>query len=93
MVKRKVGSVVVIEGKKSINIITESDILQAFCFFNTLDEITAKDIIAAIKPKEPLITALETSTYYGCYQLILKYGIKHLIITDGENNLTGIVAH
>jgi len=93
MVKRKVGSVVVIEGKKPINIITESDILQAFCFFNTLDDVTAKDIIAAIKPEEPLITALGTSTYYECYQLILKHGIKHLIITDGENNLIGIVAH
>ena len=93
MVERKVGSVVVVKGKKPINIITESDILQAFCFFNTLDGITAKDVIEVIKPEEPLITTLGTSTYYECYQLILKYGIKHLVITDNENNLIGIVAH
>ncbi|MCD6320419.1 MAG: GGDEF domain-containing protein [Candidatus Desulfofervidaceae bacterium] len=92
MAKKGIGSVVITEENRPVNIVTESDIIKGVCLFNSID-VSVEKLIKQLKPKKKLITALEDKTYYECYQILLKHKIKHLVIVNKSGNLRGIVSY
>ncbi len=92
MAENKVGSVVIVERGKAINILTESDVIRAVWRFNSLD-MPVKDVLDKIKKGKSLITVTQNVTYYQCFQLLHKYNIKHLVVVDERGELKGIVSY
>jgi len=92
MTRSGIGSVVVMEDDKPINIVTESDIVKGVYLFNSVD-ISVEKLIKQLKPDSKLITTVENKTYYECYQILLKNKIKHLVIVDEDERLKGIVSY
>lgn len=92
MARANIGSVVIMEDGKPVNIVTESDIIKGVALFNSTD-ISVEELIRQLKPERKLITALDDKTYYECYQILLKHKIKHLVIVNSDRDLEGIVSY
>ncbi len=85
MIEHRIGSVVVVEGKKPVGIITERDITKQVVKGNDV----LKKLVNRVMSK-PIVTAVPNTLIQDAFELMLKNRIRRLPILDGEN-LRGIV--
>ncbi len=85
-----ISSVVVVEGRKPLGIITEGDLVSKVLREENLQEsasLTARELMSR-KP----ITIDAQSFSYQAFLLMVKNRIKHVVVVDEEGMLEGIVA-
>jgi len=85
MVKNDIGSVIVVEGKKLVGIITERDITKQVITGESILKKAVKSVMTA-----PLVTATPDTPIQEAFELMLKKKIRRLPIID-NNNLIGMV--
>jgi CBS domain-containing protein len=86
MVRRNVGSVVVVEGEKPVGIVTERDISRCVARgTKALDSRVGKFMSA------PPITVARSATTQEAMTTMLKHGIRRLLVVD-EKKLVGIIS-
>jgi CBS domain-containing protein len=85
MVQRDIGSVVVVDGKKPIGIITERDITKQVIKGSEVLKKAVKSVMS-----KSLVTAPPTMSIQDAFELMLKNKIRRLPILE-NNNLVGIV--
>jgi len=86
MLEFGVGSIVVIESKKPIGIVTERDIIEKVVVKNKIPKkIKLKEIMT-----RPVITIKPTTSLKEAVNIMLKKGIRRLPVVDGDR-LVGIV--
>lgn len=85
MVKQDIGSVVVLEGKTPVGIVTERDITKQVI---KGDDVLKKQVKQVMS--KPLVTASPGMSVQQAFELMLKNKIRRLPILDG-NSLVGIV--
>lgn len=86
MLEFGVGSVVVVEDRKPVGIVTEKDVLEKVVAKNrTPSEVMLRDIMSY-----PIITIRPVTSVREAADIMLKKGIRRLPVIDG-GNLIGIV--
>ena len=89
MVKKKVGSVIVIDKKSHpIGIITERDIVKRVC----LKDVAASRIKLEEIMSAPLITIMSYDSIDTASQIMLKNNIKHLVVLEEDNRIVGLLS-
>ncbi|MFX0107899.1 MAG: cyclic nucleotide-binding/CBS domain-containing protein [Candidatus Hodarchaeota archaeon] len=86
MNKLNIGSIVVVQGKRPVGIITERDILRRIvepCL--APETLRAREVMTS-----PVITIPDTSSIDEAARLMARKGIKRLLVLEGEN-LVGIL--
>ncbi len=86
MEQRKISALVVAEKKKPLGIFTERSLIQ----IRVDGEIDYSLPIQQVMSSPPF-TALADMDYREAYQLLLHHRIRHLVVTDHDGNLVGIV--
>ena len=87
MYGRKIGSVVVTEGRKPVGIITERDLAYKVVANNIQPKVaTAHDIMTS-----PLISVKPQDNIYFAYKIMNDKGIKKLTVVDDNGNLIGLI--
>jgi CBS domain-containing protein len=87
MNKFDIGSVVVVQGERPVGIITERDILRRIvepCL--APETLTARQIMTG-----PVITIDENASINEAAKLMVKKGIKRLLVTRNNDKLVGII--
>ncbi|MGC8998978.1 MAG: cyclic nucleotide-binding/CBS domain-containing protein [Candidatus Bathyarchaeia archaeon] len=87
MNKFDIGSVVVVQGERPVGIITERDILRRIvepCL--APETLTARQIMTS-----PVITIDENASINEAARLMVKKGIKRLLVTRNNDELVGII--
>ncbi len=85
----EIGSVIVCENKKPLNIITHRDII--YVIIHKCEELTIKNFIEKCKPKKELKVILDTATVYEAMQIMEKEKVKHLPVVNRAGTLVGII--
>lgn len=85
MIQHDIGSVVVVEGKSPVGIITERDITKLVVKGNDVLKKPVKPLMS-----KPLVTAKPSMPVQDAFELMLKNKIRRLPILD-NGNLNGIV--
>ncbi len=85
MIQHDIGSVIVVEGKNPVGIITERDITKQVIKGNAVLKKPVKQAMS-----KPLVTAKPNMPIQEAFELMLKNKIRRLPILDG-GGLTGIV--
>jgi len=88
MVKRNVGSIVIVEGEHPVGIITERDISRYVA--KRTHAKTSKTQVRNIM-SSPLITIADSATNQEAMAVMLKQGIRRLPVVDKEK-LVGIIS-
>lgn len=87
MIEFGVGSIVVVEDRKPIGIVTEKDILYKVVAKNRLpSKVKLKDVMSS-----PLITIRPTTSLREAADIMRKRGIRRLPVINDEGDLIGIV--
>src|ERR687898_333481 len=88
MVKKRVGSVIIIDKKSHpIGIITERDIVKRVCLKNVAaSRIKLEEIMSA-----PLITIMSYDSLDTASRIMVKNNIKRLIVLE-DNKITGLLS-
>lgn len=86
MVKRNVGSVVVVEGKKPVGIITERDVSRCVARGTKTLKTQVKNLMST-----PLITIARSAAIQEAMMIMLKHGIRRLPVVEKEK-LVGIIS-
>ncbi|HZX31496.1 MAG TPA: EAL domain-containing protein [Rhodocyclaceae bacterium] len=81
-----ISSVLVADQGKPVGIVTERDILRA------LEAQVPPDRAVAAVMASPLLSARQTVCIHEGYHLMAEKGVRHLLITDGEDRPVGIVS-
>jgi len=89
MIKKKVGSVIVIDTKmQPVGIITERDIIRRVCLENiSANNIQIEDIMSS-----PLITIMSYDSVDTASRIMIKNKIKHLVVLEEDNRITGLLS-
>lgn len=87
MAEYNVGSLAILEGDKLVGIITERDILKAIG-----KGISLNLLVEEIGTTKNLITIDEEDSVYKAAELMAKYNIRHLLVTNHDGKLVGIVS-
>ena len=85
MVKQNIGSVVVLEGKEPVGIITERDITRQVVKGNSVLKKTAKKTMSKLR-----VTASPQMSVQQAFELMLKNKVRRLPVLD-DGKLIGIV--
>ena len=85
MVKQNIGSVVVLEGKEPVGIITERDITRQVVKGNSVLKKTAKKTMSKLR-----VTASPQMSVQQAFELMLKNEVRRLPVLD-DGKLVGIV--
>ncbi len=85
MIQHNIGSVVVVEGKNPVGIITERDITKQVVKGNDVLKTPVKQVMS-----KPLVTAIPNMPIQEAFELMLKNKIRRLPILEG-GSLKGIV--
>jgi CBS domain-containing protein len=87
MAKKKVSSVVIVDGSKAVGIVTERDLVVKVIADN-LDpsKVLARDIMST-----PLITIGPEATVKEAAGLMTEYRIRRLVVIDANGMLAGLV--
>ena len=86
MIKHKVGSIIVIEDKEAVGIITERDIVRKLADgTDNLDLVCASEIMSS-----PIITAKPSTNIINAAEQMVKCNIRRLAIIE-RGNIVGIV--
>jgi signal-transduction protein with cAMP-binding, CBS, and nucleotidyltransferase domain len=89
MVKKKVGSVIIIDKKSHpIGIITERDIVKRVC----LKDIAASRIKLEEIMSAPLITIMSYDSIDTASQIMVKNNIKRLAVLEEDNRIVGLLS-
>ena len=89
MVKKKVGSVIIIDKKSHpIGIITERDIVKRVC----LKDVAASRIKLEEIMSAPLITIMSYDSIDTDSQIMVKNNIKHLAVLEEDNRIVGLLS-
>ncbi|MEM2320005.1 MAG: CBS domain-containing protein [Candidatus Bathyarchaeia archaeon] len=87
MNKFNIGSIVVVQGERPVGIITERDILRrALEPGLALDTLTARQVMTS-----PVITIDENASIDEASRLMVKKGVKKLLVTKNNDELVGIL--
>lgn len=87
MNKFNIGSIVVVQGKRPVGIITERDILRRIvepC-------LAPETLIARQVMSSPVVTVDENTSIDEAARLMAKKGVKKLLVTRGNEELVGIL--
>ena len=89
MIKKKVGSVIVIDKKmQPVGIITERDIIKRVCSKNIYpNKIQVEEIMSS-----PLITIMSYDSVDTASRIMIKNKIKHLGVLEEDNRITGLLS-
>jgi signal-transduction protein with cAMP-binding, CBS, and nucleotidyltransferase domain len=89
MIKKKVGSVVVIDKKaEPVGIITERDLVKRVCLKNVVaSRIKAEEIMSS-----PLITVMSYDSIDTASRIMSKNKIKRLVVLEEDNRITGLLS-
>jgi signal-transduction protein with cAMP-binding, CBS, and nucleotidyltransferase domain len=89
MVKKRVGSVIIIDKKSHpIGIITERDIVKRVCLKNVAaSRIKQEEIMSA-----PLITIMSYDSLDTASRIMVKNNIKRLVVLEEDNKITGLLS-
>jgi signal-transduction protein with cAMP-binding, CBS, and nucleotidyltransferase domain len=89
MVKKRVGSVIIIDKKSHpIGIITERDIVKRVCLKNVAaSRIKLEEIMSA-----PLITIMSYDSLDTASRIMVKNNIKRLVVLEEDNKITGLLS-
>ncbi|AWR96321.1 CBS domain-containing protein [Acidianus sulfidivorans JP7] len=87
MAEHNIGSLVIMDNDKLYGIITERDIIKALGKGISLDSP-----VEEIGTTKNLITINDEDTVYKAAELMAKYNIRHLIVTNKEGKLVGIIS-
>ncbi len=82
----QIGSVVVLDKKKPVRLVTEKDIVHALAHDKDLKKTKAKDL-----KKKPLVSANSSEDMLAVARKMVKSGVKRLPVIDG-GRLVGIVS-
>lgn len=89
MIKKRVGSVIVIDTKmQPVGIITERDIIKRVC----LENISASNIQIEEIMSSPLITIMSYDSVDTASRIMIKNKIKHLVVLEEDNRITGLLS-
>jgi PAS domain S-box-containing protein len=86
MEQHKISALVVAENNKPLGIFTERTLIQ----IRAGGEIDYSRPICRVMSSPPFTAPMDTE-YREAYQLLLKHHIRHLVVTDHDGNLVGIV--
>ena len=86
MRKKKIGALVVTEKDKPVGIITEKDICERIVAESKPNTTKVKEVMS-----KPLITIKPKSLLTDAVELMIKHGIRRLVVMD-KGKLVGIVA-
>lgn len=87
MAENNVGSLAILEGDKLVGIITERDILKAVA-----KEVPLNSPVEEIGTTRNLITIEENDPIYKAAELMSKHNIRHLLVTDKDGKLVGVIS-
>jgi signal-transduction protein with cAMP-binding, CBS, and nucleotidyltransferase domain len=89
MVKKRVGSVIIIDKSgHPIGIITERDIVKRVCLKNVAaSRIKLEEIMSA-----PLITIMSYDSIDTASRIMVKNNIKRLVVLEEDNRITGLLS-
>jgi CBS domain-containing protein len=89
MVKHKVGSVILVDGKsKPVGIITERDVLKKLSAANkAIDKVSAKSIMSS-----PVIDVKAYDSIETAASVMAKNKIKRLAVIEQDGNLVGMLS-
>jgi signal-transduction protein with cAMP-binding, CBS, and nucleotidyltransferase domain len=89
MIKKKVGSVIVIDTKmQPLGIITERDIIKRVCLENfSSNKILVEEIMST-----PLITVMSYDSVDTASRIMTKNRIKHLVVLEDDSRITGLLS-
>ena len=89
MVKKRVGSVIIIDKSgHPIGIITERDIVKRVCLKNVAaSRIKLEEIMSA-----PLITIMSYDSLDTASRIMVKNNIKRLVVLEEDNRITGLLS-
>jgi signal-transduction protein with cAMP-binding, CBS, and nucleotidyltransferase domain len=89
MVKKKVGSVIIIDKKSHpIGIITERDMVKRVC----LKDVAASRIKLEEIMSSPLITIMSYDSIDTASQVMVKNNIKRLVVLEEDNRIVGLLS-
>jgi CBS domain-containing protein len=86
MVKRNIGSVVVVEGEKPVGIVTERDISRCVARGTKTLKTQVKKLMSS-----PLVTIARSAAIQEAMMIMLKHGIRRLPVVEKEK-LVGIIS-
>lgn len=87
MAENNVGSLAILEGDKLLGIVTERDILKALA-----KGISLNSPVEEVGTTRNLITINEDDSIYKAAELMSRHNVRHLIVTDKEGKLVGIIS-
>jgi signal-transduction protein with cAMP-binding, CBS, and nucleotidyltransferase domain len=89
MVKKKVGSVIIIDKKSDpIGIITERDMVKRVC----LKDVAASRIKLEEIMSAPLITIMSYDSIDTASQVMVKNNIKRVVVLEEDNRIVGLLS-
>ena len=89
MVKKKVGSVIIIDQKSHpIGIITERDMVKRVC----LKDVAASRIKLEEIMSAPLITIMSYDSIDTASQVMVKNSIKRVVVLEEDNRIVGLLS-
>ena len=89
MIKKKVGSVIIIDKKSHpIGIITERDMVKRVC----LKDVAASRIKLEEIMSAPLITIMSYDSIDTASEVMVKNNIKHLVVLEEDNRIVGLLS-
>lgn len=89
MVKKKVGSVIIIDRKSHpIGIITERDMVKRVC----LKDVAASRIKLEEIMSAPLITIMSYDSIDTASQVMVKNSIKRVVVLEEDNRIVGLLS-
>jgi CBS domain-containing protein len=86
MVKRNIGSLVVVEAGNPVGIITERDISRCVAKGSKALRIQVKNLMSS-----PLITVTRSATIQDAVRVMLKHGIRRLPVVE-KGKMVGIIS-
>jgi len=84
-----VGSVIVEENGRAVNIITQKDIICAL--YHKYENMIISEFIKKCKPERKLKTIVDSTTVYDAMKLMEEKKIKHLPVIDKNGRTIGII--
>ncbi len=85
----EIGSVIVENQGKVVDIITQRDVIYALS--HNCEKLKIKEFIEKCKPKRELKIISTTATVYEAMEIMEKEKIKHLPVVDERGNIVGII--
>lgn len=87
MQRKSVSSVLVVEDKLTLGIVTERDVVRALHRSGNLKGLSCTDLMQA-----PVISVMATASCLEVYHLMVGRGIRHMAVTDNAGQLVGIAS-